>query len=105
MTAADKPPVPAGSSPLRELCHAIELALTLPRPATERDELIYLRIMRDRSRQVVAAMKRLLLDYEADDEDIMTMVMSLRGHIAVIPDDQPGYQPEPTVTASAQEPS
>lgn len=44
--------VPAGSSPLRELAHAIEDALTLPKPATEREELTYLRVARDHARLV-----------------------------------------------------
>ena len=59
----------------------------------DRDELTYLRIMRDRSRQVVFAMKRLLNDWEAHDRDIMAMVVSLRSHVAELDDGQPGYQP------------
>lgn len=40
--------IPPGSTALRELTHAIDSALALPKPATGRDELTYLRIARDR---------------------------------------------------------
>jgi hypothetical protein len=46
-------PLPPGSTPLRELLAAITAALTLPGPATERDEVTYLRIHRDRARLVL----------------------------------------------------
>lgn len=89
-------PVPPGSSPLRELCRVVHDALTLPRPATVRDELTYLRIRRDRSEAVLFAMKRLLKDREAGDRDVMAMVVSLRARIEAIPDDQYGHHPEPS---------
>jgi hypothetical protein len=42
--------VPPNSTALRELLTAIDRALTLPAPATARDELTYLRIHRGRAR-------------------------------------------------------
>jgi hypothetical protein len=89
-------PVPPGSSVLRQLCQAVLDAVTLSRPAAERDELTYLRICRDRNRQVAAAMRRLLHDWENDDRDVMAMVVSLREHVAAVPDDRYDHVPLPT---------
>ena len=92
------PPVPPGSTPLRELVHAIATTLTLPNPATTRDELTYLRISRDRSRLVLLACRKILADreVEADDRDIMAAVLSLRDQAASLPDDQYDHAPDPS---------
>jgi hypothetical protein len=88
--------VPPGSTPLRELAHAVDQALTLPRPATTRDEITYLRIMRDRARLVRQAMRRLIADREADDRDVMAAVTALRDATGQLADDACDYEPEPT---------
>jgi len=90
------PPVPPGSTPLRELAHAIHDTLTLPNPATTRDEMTYLRIMRDRARLVRAAVRRVLADREADDRDIMAVAVSLRDQAAQLGDDSYDHAPEPS---------
>ena len=90
------PPVPPNSTALREFVHAIERALTLPNPATERDEVTYLRIMRDRSRLVRITCRRILADREADDRDVMAAVASLRDEAACLPDDQYDHTPDPS---------
>jgi hypothetical protein len=87
--------VPPGSTPLRELCHAINRALTLPRSATLRDELVYLRVVRDRARLVRHAAQRLAADREASDDDVMTSVAILRAETGQLGDDAPGYEPAP----------
>lgn len=74
--------MPPNSTALRELAHAVGQALTLPGPATTRDELTYLRIMRDRARLVRQAMRQLLDDREASDADLMHAVTSLRAEVA-----------------------
>jgi len=96
MTDHPTPDVPPGSTPLRELVHAVANALTLPTPATTRDELTYLRIARDRARLVVFAMRRILADHEADPGDVMAVVMSLRDEVAQLPDSSYDHQPDPT---------
>ncbi len=92
------PVVPPGSTPLRELVHAIAQTLTLPNPATTRDEVTYLRIMRDRARLVQLACRRILADreFEADDRDVMLAVTSLRGQADSLPDDQYDHAPDPS---------
>jgi hypothetical protein len=92
------PPVPPGSTPLRELCGAIARALTLPNPATTRDEVTYLRIMRDRARLVLTAARRVLRDreIEGDPRDVMIVVASLRDEAASLPDDQYDHTPDPS---------
>ena len=95
----DLPPVrhvPPGSTPLRELAHAVDQALALPAPATTRDELCYLRIHRDRARLVRQAMRRVLADREVGDADIMAIVTSLRDQAAQLADDSCDHKPEPT---------
>ena len=89
--------VPPGSTSLRELAHAIEQALALPKPAILRDELTYLRIIRNRARLVRQAMRRIADDREAGDGDIMTVVTLLRGEAAQLGDDAPDYEPEATL--------
>ena len=88
--------VPPGSTPLRELLGAITAALTLPRPATERDETTYLRIHRDRARLVLFTCRRLLADREADDRDVMVSVTRLREESAQLADDSYDHAPEPS---------
>jgi hypothetical protein len=77
-------PIPPGSSPLRELAHAVDTALTLPKRATTGDELPYLRAVRDRVRLVRVAMRRLLADREIDDDPdgLMLLVNALRDEAA-----------------------
>jgi hypothetical protein len=41
-------------------------------------------------------MKRLLRDREADDHDVMIMVVSLRAEVAELHDGTPDYKPDPT---------
>lgn len=89
-------PIPPGSSPLRELCHAVDQALALPAPATKRDELIYLRILRDRARLVRNAARRILRDREAGDRDVMTAVAVLRDETGQLGDGACDYEPEPS---------
>lgn len=89
--------VPPGSSPLRELAHAIEQALALPKPAILRDELTYLRITRDRARLVRKAVRRILADHESAGIDVMAAVASLRDETAQLADASPDYEPEATL--------
>ena len=96
MSGPAVPPVPPGSTPLRELAHAVANTLTLPGPATTRDEVTYLRITRDRARLVRQAMRHILGDREADDRDIMAIVASLRDETAQLPDDSYDHTPEPS---------
>jgi hypothetical protein len=92
------PPVPPGSTPLRELAHAVANALALPGPATTRDELTYLRITRDRARLVVFAMRRILADREIENEpgDVMAAVTTLRDQVAELRDDAYDHAPAPS---------
>jgi len=90
------PPIPPGSTPLRELAHAVDQVLALPSPATTRDEVTYLRIMRDRARLVRQAMRRLAGDREAGDRDVMIAVTSLRDQAASLADDQYDHAPDPS---------
>jgi hypothetical protein len=91
-------PVPPGSTPLRELARAVANALALPRPATTRDELTYLRIARNRARLVLFAMQRIIADREIENEpgDVMAAVTTLREQVTELGDDAPDYQPEAT---------
>jgi len=74
MSEPPPPHVPPGSTPLREMAHAVAIALTLPNPATTRDELTYLRIMRD----------------------LMLVVASLRDQAASLGDDAYDHAPDPS---------
>lgn len=87
--------VPPGSTPLRELAHAIDQALALPRPAT-RDEVGYLRCVRDRARLVRRALQRILADPETGDDDVMTAVAVLRSEADHVADDSYEREPEPS---------
>jgi hypothetical protein len=90
--------VPPNSTPLRELAYTIDKALTLPKPATERDELMYLRISRDRARLVREVMREIIRDpgIEEDPRDVMTIVTRLREHAGQLGDDQYDHQPGPS---------
>jgi hypothetical protein len=70
--------VPPGSTPLRELAHAIAGALTLPSDVAELGELDYLRGSRDRARVVLFAMRRIIADHDLDDDDLMSIVATVR---------------------------
>ena len=85
--------MPPGSTALRELAHAINGALTLSAPATQKDEVTYLRLSRARARLVLAACKRILADREADDDDVMCIVGALRDESAQLRDDAYDHRP------------
>jgi hypothetical protein len=89
------PPVPPGSTPLRQIARAVDKALTLPKPATERDELTYLRILRDRARCVRQAMRDILGDpeIEQDERDVMVVVGELAAYVAQLRDDAYDHRP------------
>jgi hypothetical protein len=85
------PPVPPGSTALREFCHAVIATLTIP-DAAERprmrlvdypEDAALLRLYRDRTRLVLTTMRRILTDREIDDHDVMTFAASLREQITV----------------------
>lgn len=77
--------VPPGSTPLRELAHAIAGALTLPSDVAERDELDYLRGSRDRARVVLFTMRRIIADRDLDDDDdLMSVVAAIRDRAATM---------------------
>jgi hypothetical protein len=88
--------VPPGSTPLRELAHAIAMALALPRPATEQDELSYLRITRDGATLVLLACRKIMADREIE-ADVMAVVASVRDQVRQLPDDAYDHAPEPTL--------
>jgi hypothetical protein len=88
--------VPPGSTPLRELAQAIDQALTLPRPATLRDEVVYLRCVRDRARLVRRVLRRIMTAAETDDGDVMTAAAVLRSEAGQIGDDSYEHKPEPS---------
>jgi hypothetical protein len=72
--------VPPGSTPLRELAHAIAGALTLPKDVAEREEIDYLRASRDHAPIVLTAMRRIIADHEIenDPDDLMAVAGSIR---------------------------
>jgi hypothetical protein len=76
--------VPPGSTPLRELAHAVAGALTLPNDVAEREELDYLRGSRDRARVVLFAMRRIIADHDLDDDDLMSIVEAIRDDSATM---------------------
>ena len=88
------PPDPPNSTPLHDLAHAVAEALTLPAPATSRDEVTYLRITRDRARLVLLACKRILADRQAGDRDVTAAVAVLRERAAQLGDDRYDHAPE-----------
>jgi hypothetical protein len=86
--------VPPGSTALREFCHAVARALTVPDPAIRSgtrsdlpaDEAALLRLRSDRVQLVLQTMRRVLADREIDDRDVMNLVVSLREQTAGHPD-------------------
>jgi hypothetical protein len=88
-------PVPPGSTPLRQTALAVDQVLELPRAAIERQELDYLRCLRNRVRLVRQAMKDILADpgIETDSRDVMAILASLRQQAAALGDDHPSHQP------------
>jgi hypothetical protein len=72
--------VPPGSTPLRELAHAIAGALTLPKDVADREEIGYLRASRDHARIVLFAMRRIIADHEIENDpgDLMAVVATIR---------------------------
>jgi hypothetical protein len=72
--------VPPGSTPLRELAHAIAGALTLPKDVADSEEIGYLRASRDHTRIVLFAMRRIIADHEIENDpgDLMTVVATIR---------------------------
>ena len=92
------PPVPPGSTPLRELTRAVAGVLTLPKPATTRDEITCLRITRDRARLVRQAMRDIPGDRETGTgpRDVMVAVASLREHAGDLRGDAHDHAPQPS---------
>jgi hypothetical protein len=92
------PPVPPGSTALRQVALGVDGVLALPRAATERDELTYLRCLRDRVRLVRQAMADILADpgIEQNPADVMAVVINLRQRASALGDDHSAHQPEPT---------
>jgi hypothetical protein len=72
--------VPPGSTPLRELAHAIAGALILPNDVADLEEIGYLRASRDRVRVVLFAMRRIIADHEIENDlgDVMAVVATIR---------------------------
>lgn len=89
-------PVPPGSTPLRELAHAVDRVLTLPNAAAARDEVTYLRITRDRARLVRLAMRRIATGRELEDRDVMITVTNLLDQAGQLGDDDPAHEPDPS---------
>ena len=84
------PPVPPGSTLLRELALAIDGILTLPEPPPgSSDEQKYLRVLRDRAVAVRDAAWRIRSDIEIehDECDIMNVVADLKRQARLIPAD------------------
>ena len=77
-------------TPCRVLLQAIRDALTVPPPVSDRDELTYLRICRDRSWLVIAACGRVLGDRDGGDRDLLIASEALRDETIDYPPD--GYQ-------------
>lgn len=100
MTDGPTRDVPFGSSPLRELANAIDQALALPAHATTRDEVTYLRILRDRARLVRQAAREIIADHEIEagdcGSDVMVVVTKLRMQVRQVPDDAYDHAPDPS---------
>jgi hypothetical protein len=88
--------IPPGSTVLRELAHAVEQSLALPKAATQREEVTYLRILRNRARLVQSVMRRITRDRMDEDRDVMLMVTLLRDQVSVLGDDNATHDPEAT---------
>jgi hypothetical protein len=81
------------STSCRVLLHAIRDALTVPLPTTDRDELAYLRLCRDRAWLVIAACGRILGDREAGDRDVLIAAEALCDEAADYPPDNYDHEP------------
>jgi hypothetical protein len=84
--------VPPGSSALRELLATLVSALEVKPPTEARDLAAYRYLLAARARAVRQAARRLLDDREADDEDVMIAVWSLRDQLREL---TPTYQEHP----------
>jgi hypothetical protein len=75
-------PMPPGSTPLRELAHAVAGALTLPNDVADREEIDYLRASRDRARIVLFAMRRIIADHELENDpgDVLAVATTIRDY-------------------------
>jgi hypothetical protein len=75
-------PMPPGSTPLRELAHAVAGALTLPSDVADREEIDYLRAGRDRARIVLFAMRRIIADHEIENDpgDVLAVATTIRDY-------------------------
>ena|SRR6266571_8329140 len=80
-------PIPLGRTAVRELLLAVADTLALPKPATLADETTYLRLHRDRARLVLFACRRILIDRDADDWNLMAAADGLRNRAGDYPDD------------------
>jgi hypothetical protein len=84
--------IPPNSSAVRELLTTIVRGLELPAPATEKDEITYLRCSRNRARAVLWACKT-ALHRDTDEVDLMSTVISLRDQLADFPADEYDHNP------------
>ena len=84
---------PSDSTPCRVLLSAVADALSLPPPATANDEVTFLRLSRDRARLVIFACRRVLLDREAHDADLLAIAGALREQAAEYPPDLYEHHP------------
>lgn len=73
--------VPPGSSALREFLTTVVTALDVQPPIEARDIAAYRYLLAARARAVRHTARRLLDDREADDEDVMMAVWSLRDQL------------------------
>src|SRR5258708_28253425 len=80
------PCIPPGTTPEREMLLAVIGALTLPPPATARDEVTYLRLSRDRAGLVVDAVRAATAP-GAGGLDILFAAARLCDQLADYPDD------------------
>lgn len=92
--------VPPGSSALREFLLTVVSALDVQPPNEARDIAAYRYLLAARARAVRHTARRLLDDREADDEDVMIAVWSLRDQLS---DLTPTYVAHPL--ASLRRPS
>jgi hypothetical protein len=74
--------VPPGSSALREFLITVVRALDVQPPNEARDLAAYRYLLAARARAVRHTARRLLDDREADDEDVMIAVWSLRDQLS-----------------------
>jgi hypothetical protein len=84
--------VPPGSSALRELLATLVSGLEVKPPTEARDLAAYRYLLAARARAVRQTARRLLDDREADDEDVMIAVWTLRDQLREL---TPTYQEHP----------